>query len=255
MSMRENTAAKKLAQGERVLNGWLGTGSAHVAEVMANQGFDTLLVDLQHGGANPETAAAMFTAILAAGKIPLARTASIAPADIMRVLDMGAFGVMCPLINTAEEAAEAAAACRYPPHGNRSFGPTRAAAAMGPGYTTDGANARVLVIAQIETEAALSNLEAIAKAPGVDGLYVGPADLALYLGLPLRMDDSGPEMTSILDRVIAAAEAHGKFAGIHAAGGAFARRAADRGARFITVGSDTALIAESARTRLALFDS
>jgi|SRR6056297_2210209 len=253
MSMRANTALDTLHAGGTVLNGWIGTGSPHVAEVMANQRFDTVLVDFQHGSASSDMAATLFCTILNAGAIPLARVGSTAPSEIMRLLDLGAFGVMGPLIDNAEEAAAFAAACRYPPRGQRSFGPARAATLMGPDYTPDGADARVMVMVQIETKQALDNLEEIAATEGVDGLYLGPADLALALGYPLVMDDVGAEMTAILDRVVAAAEAAGKFAGVHAAGGEFARRAKDRGARFVTVGSDTALIAESAKRRLALF--
>ena len=152
---------------------------------MAHAGFDSLTVDMQHGLSHFESAVPMFQAISTTDTVPLARVPWNEPGIIMKLLDAGCYGIICPMINSADEAAAFVGACRYPPHGYRSYGPTRAALYAGADYAAH-ANEEVLTLAMIETKAGLENLEAIVQTPGLDAVYVGPADLSQSLGRQAR---------------------------------------------------------------------
>ncbi len=250
--MRTNRLREIWASGRHVNNGWLGIPSSHSAEVMAHVGFDALTVDLQHGAIDYGAALIMLTAISTTGVVPLARPTALDPPQIMKLLDAGAYGIICPMIDTPEDARRLVEACRYPPIGQRSFGPTRAAMAHGPDYTTDGANREVVVFGQVETPLSLSNLDAILATDGLDGVYVGPADLTLTLGLGANGDSSDEGFLGHLRHVVERARAANRHIGMHCANGPQARRMVDMGFDFVTVGSDTGLIGEAGRARLAL---
>ncbi|MGL4279835.1 MAG: HpcH/HpaI aldolase family protein, partial [Albidovulum sp.] len=175
--MFENRLRKIWAAGRPALNGWLSIGNAFTAEIMAAQGYDSLTVDIQHGALDYTALLPMLQAMKGSGVVPMARVPWREPGIIMKALDAGAMGIICPMVNSAAEAAEFVSYTRYPPLGQRSYGPTRAAVAYG-GYGM-GANDQVLAFAMIETKAGIDNLEEIAATPGLDGIYVGPADLAL----------------------------------------------------------------------------
>jgi len=163
--MRKNLSLAKWRRGEPSIGAWLSLANTHTAELMANAGFDWLCVDLQHGLIDYGDLRHMLPAISTTETTPLVRVTINAPAEIMKVLDAGAMGVIVPLVNTAEEAAAAVSACRYPPVGTRSFGPARAALYGGRGYVAE-ANDEIACIVMIETEAGLRNLEAIVTTPG-----------------------------------------------------------------------------------------
>src|SRR5471030_3027552 len=185
--MRQNLALAKWRRGEPSVGAWLSLGNVHTAELIANAGFDWLVIDMQHGLIPYADMLRMLPAISTTETTPLVRVSGNNLPEINKALDAGAMGVIVPLVNTAEEAAAAVSACRYPPDGTRSFGPTRAALYGGRGYATE-ANGQIACIVMIETQAGLDNLDAIVSTPGVSGVYVGPADLALALGLPARGD-------------------------------------------------------------------
>jgi 4-hydroxy-2-oxoheptanedioate aldolase len=163
--------------GQPVLNGWCSIGNPFTAEIMAAQGYDAVTIDIQHGALDYSSVLPMFQAMRGSGVVPMARVPWLDPAAIMKALDAGAMGIICPMINSRAEAEEFVSYMRYPPLGQRSFGPTRAAVAM-PGYGIQ-VNDQVLAFAMIETQAGMDNLEEIAATPGLDGIYVGPADLTL----------------------------------------------------------------------------
>ncbi len=250
--MRKNLLKEIWASGRPVLNGWLGVNSTHSAEVMSHIGFDALTVDLQHGALDYSSAFPMITAINTTSVVPMARPVALNPPQIMKLLDAGAYGIICPMIDTPEQARQLVDACRYPPIGQRSFGPTRSAMAQGPGYTTDGANGEVVVLGQVETPTSLANLDAILATTGLDGVYVGPSDLTLSMGLGVDGDSRHPRFIETLNHVVARCRAAGKHIGMHCASGDQARRMAEMGFDFITVGSDTGLMNEAGRSRLAL---
>lgn len=250
--MRKNLLREVWASGRPVLNGWLGVGSSHSAEVMSHIGFDSLTVDLQHGAIDYSMALPMITAINTTQVVPLARPVSLDPPQIMKLLDAGAFGIICPMIDTPADARRLVEACRYPPIGQRSFGPTRSAMSQGPGYTTDDANREIVVIGQVETPTSLSNLDAILATDGLDGVYVGPSDLTLSMGLGADGDSSDPKFIEALRYVVERCRATGRHVGMHCANGPQARRMVEMGFDFVTVGSDTGLMGEAGRNRLAL---
>ena len=250
--MRSNRLKEIWASGRPVLNGWLGVPSSHSAEVMSHVGFDALTVDLQHGAIDYAGALTILTAITTTPVVPLARPTSLDPPQIMKLLDAGAYGIVCPMIDTPEDARRLVEACRYPPVGQRSFGPTRAAMSQGPNYTTDDANREIVVLGQVETPLSLSNLEAILQTEGLDGIYVGPSDLTLSMGLGANGDSTDPRFIDTLRHVVERCRATGRHVGMHCANGPQAKRMVEMGFDFVTVGSDTGLMTEAGRGRLAL---
>lgn len=244
--MRINSIRTRWQAGEAVLTAWLQIPSAFSAELLAHAGFDCLTIDVQHGLIDYAAAVAMLQAIATTACIPLARVPWNEPGAIMKLLDAGAYGIICPMISTAEEAAAFAAACRYPPQGIRSYGPKRAMLYAGDDYM-EHANATILAIAMIETAEGLANVDAIAAVPGIDALYIGPADLSLALGRTQRMDQTDPVLVAALDTILAAARRHGKVAGLHTGSPAYARRMIDQGFQFMTVQTDAAYLEAEAR--------
>jgi 4-hydroxy-2-oxoheptanedioate aldolase len=231
--------------GQPAFGMWAGIPSSLTAELAAAAGYDYVCVDLQHGGSDEATMISMFQAAQGAGAAPMARLAWNEPWLIMRALDLGAVGVILPLIDNAAEAARAVGACRYPPHGRRSYGPIRAEMVVG-SASLDDLGAEALCFAMIETREGLDNLDEIAATPGLDGLYIGPSDLSIALGLPPRgvAVDPGEDrkpLAEAIDRVREACAANGLIPGMHCAGGAAAERYARDGFRLITVGVDTSL--------------
>ena len=175
--MLQNMLKKIWASGQPVLNGWCSIGNPFTAEIMAAQGYDSITIDIQHGALDYSSALPMFQAMRGSSIVPMARVPWLDPAYIMKTLDAGAMGIICPMINSRDQAEEFVSYMRYPPLGQRSFGPTRAAVSM-VGYGVK-MNDEVLAFAMIETKDGIENLEEIASIPGLDGIYVGPADLTL----------------------------------------------------------------------------
>ena len=229
--------------GEAAFGMWAGIPTAFTAELAAVSGYDYVCADLQHGLVNEAAMIAMFQAVQGTGAAPLARLAWNEPHLIMRALDVGAVGVILPLIDNAAEAAQAVEACRYPPHGRRSYGPVRAQLVVGSG-STDDLNAESLCIAMIETREGLDNLDEIAATPGLDGLYIGPSDLAIALDLApsALVRDAGqdrPALAEAIERIRQACEANGLIAGIQCGSGDAAAHYARAGFQLITVAVDT----------------
>jgi 4-hydroxy-2-oxoheptanedioate aldolase len=234
------------ARNEVPINGWLTIPNAWTAEIMASSGYDAVTIDMQHGYMDFETAFAMLQAIGNTGAVPLVRLWWNDPALIMRVLDAGALGVICPLINSRAEAAAFVGACYYPPKGFRSYSPMRAALCYGEEYFQN-ANAQIVTFAMIETLQGLANVEDIAATPDLDGLYIGPADLSIALGLPPETEPSHPKFFEAVDRILEAAQAHDKIVCLHARTPEYAQRMLSKGFRFVTVGNDTNLLSGAAK--------
>jgi 4-hydroxy-2-oxoheptanedioate aldolase len=244
------------AGGGVVINAWLTLEGASAASVVAAAGFDSVTLDLQHGAATPPDAAEIVAAIEQAGSVPLARPAWNEPAGLMRLLDVGARGLICPMVSSREEAERFVGACRYPPLGIRSYGPIRGAFGAGAEHVRQS-NETVLAFAMIETADGFASLEEIAATPGLDGLHVGPADLSLALGLPTFADLTDAQLLRALDEVVVAAARHGIVAGVHAPSPERAVEMAARGFTFVTAAADTDLLGRAAadaltRTRAGL---
>jgi 4-hydroxy-2-oxoheptanedioate aldolase len=229
--------------------GWLSVSHGFTAEIMARQGFDALCIDMQHGLTDMSDLWPMLQAVSQTDTVPVVRVPSNDPATIMKALDFGAYGIIVPLVSTAEEAARAVAACRYPPVGMRSSGPLRAAHYGGANYQAE-ANGEIVVLAMIETKEGLANLDAICATPGLDAVYIGPADLSYALDLPPRGDNPDPVHLATCDRIRETAHRHGIKACMHCASAAFAAGAVKRGFDLIMLTSDVASMIAGARRQL-----
>lgn len=245
--MRTNTVKEKWARGEVTYGGWLSVPSSFSAEVMAHQGFDWVCIDMQHGVVDYQAAVTMLQAIGSTETIPIVRVPWNEPGIIGKVLDAGAMGVIIPMVNSVDEAKAAVAACRYYPDGARSYGPTRAAYYAGADYFAN-ANREIACIPMIETKQAVERLDDILAVPGIDAVYVGPADLSITLGLPPGMNNGGAfEEARVL--IAKKCAAHGVTPGIHANAGLAAKHA-EAGYRMITISGDAVALAAGAAADL-----
>jgi len=249
--MRENMLKTIWARGEAVINGWLSIPSAFSAEIMAHQGFDSITVDMQHGVVDYQVAVTMLQAISTTSAVPLARVTWNDPALLMKILDAGVYGVICPMISSREQAEALVQACKYPPRGYRSWGPVRASIYAGADYG-DHANADIVVMPMIETADALKNLDDILSVDGVDAIYVGPSDLSLALGYKPRLDQTEPAVVEAQRQIVAACKKHGVVAGIHNNSAAYALQMIEIGYQFVTIASDSRLMAAKASEEIAV---
>lgn len=247
--MRSNTAKEKWARGEVTLGAWLSIPSSFSAEIMAHQGFDWVCIDMQHGVIDYQVAVTMLQAIGTTDTIPIVRVPWNEFGVIGKVLDAGAMGVIIPMVNSVEEATAAVAACRYFPNGSRSFGPTRASYYAGTDYFL-GANQQVACIPMIETKQAVERLDDILAVPGIDAVYVRPADLSITLGLPPGMNNGGAFEDARI-RIAQKCADHGVTAGIHATA-SLAHKHASAGYRMITISGDAVAIPTQAQADLKL---
>src|SRR5471030_3176066 len=237
-AVRKNKIKEMWNAKKCVTLGWLSVGHSFSAEVMARQGgFDALCVDLQHGTSEWNNVLPMLQAISQTDVVPVVRVSWNEPAAIMRALDLGAYGIIVPLINNAKEAAAAVAACRFPPVGFRSNGPIRAAQYGGADYVAD-ANDEIVVMAMIETKEGLANLDAICATPGLDAVYIGPAALSFALGLAPRGDNPDPLHIATCDKIREAALKYGIKCVMHCASAAFAAGVVKRGFDMVMLTSD-----------------
>jgi 4-hydroxy-2-oxoheptanedioate aldolase len=236
--MRENRLRTLWQADKPVINGWLAIANSFSAETMAHQGWDSLTVDMQHGMIDYAQMVTMLQAISTTATVPVVRVPWLEPGIIMKSLDAGAYGVICPMINTREDCQRLLSYTRYAPQGTRSFGPIRATLYGGADYPQQ-ANGTIVTFAMIETAQALDNLDAILSVEGLDAIYIGPSDLSLALGCRPVFD------------ILARASAHGVKAGIHNGLSRVARERVARGFRFVTVGSDARLLAAGSQTLLS----
>jgi 4-hydroxy-2-oxoheptanedioate aldolase len=220
------------------------------AEILAKAGADYVCVDQQHGVIDYGSMAPMFQAIRAGGAAPITRVLSNDPFLIMKALDAGSWGVIVPLVNSAEDAARAVSACRYPPQGIRSFGPVLAADVIG-SRDPEELGGKVVCLVMVETREALERVGEIAATPGLDGIYIGPSDLALSLGLPPTLEIMEGEHAEAVERIREACHRNGIAAGIHSPSGEWARRHAQAGFDLITVASDAPLLRAAAGQEMA----
>jgi 4-hydroxy-2-oxoheptanedioate aldolase len=243
-------------RGGVALNGWLGIGNAFAAEIMAEAGYDALTIDVQHGALDYGDALPMFQAMRASGVFLMARAPWREPGAVMKLLDAGAMGIICPMVSTPEQAAEFASFLRYPPRGGRSFGPTRIGVAHGLAAYTREANDLVLGFAMIETAEGMRNLDAIAATEGIDGLYIGPSDLSISLSdgrLPAGMDREEPEMVEAIHAIRDAAHRAGKKACLHCASPDYAARGVEWGFDLVTVSADSRILQMGSQASVTRF--
>ena len=244
--MRQNQLRKTWKSGGAVVNGWLAIPNSFSAETMAHQGWDSLTIDLQHGVIDYAAMVPMLQAISTTNTVPVVRVPWLEPGILMKALDAGAYGVICPMVNTREDAQNLVAWTHYAPRGTRSFGPVRALLYGGADYAQH-ANETIVTFAMIETAKALDNLDAILSVEGLDAVYIGPSDLSLSLGCAPTMDDLDPKAAEAVDHILERAKAHGVVAGIHNAAPEAALKRIAKGFQFVTVSSDARLMAAGAQ--------
>ena len=248
--MRENRLRTLWNAGQAAVNGWLAIPNGFSAETMAHQGWDTLTIDLQHGVVDYQAMVGMLQAISTTPTVPLVRVPWLEPGILMKTLDAGAYGVICPMINTREDAQKLVAWSHYAPRGTRSFGPIRAFLYGGADYPQH-ANDTIVTFAMIETAQALDNLDAILSVEGLDAIYIGPSDLSLALGCKPTFDELDPKAAQAVDHILARAKAHGLKAGIHNGAPQAALQRIAKGFDFVTVSSDARLMAAGAQQVMA----
>jgi 4-hydroxy-2-oxoheptanedioate aldolase len=248
--MRPNRLREIWKSGKPALNGWCQIPHSLSTEVMAHQGWDCLTVDLQHSGVSEAEAITMLQAISTTEAVPMVRTPWNEPGVIMRLLDAGAYGVICPMVNNRADAEAFVAACRYPPVGIRSNGPYRALMYGGSDYQAH-ANDEIVTLAMIETQEGMANLDEIAATPGLDGLYIGPSDLAMAHGEAPVLDHFEGPIVPLIVRIREAAHAAGKVAGLHGASAKYAIRMISEGFDLVTPTSDMRLVATGAAQMVA----
>jgi 4-hydroxy-2-oxoheptanedioate aldolase len=237
--------------GGAAMNGWLSIPNGFSAEVMAQTGWDSLTVDLQHGVQDYMSMVTCFQAIQPHGALPMARVPSCEPGIIGKALDAGAYGVICPMLNTPEEVRTFVSYCKYPPQGTRSNGPVRAGIyGASTGYQKT-ANEETLCIPMIETKQALDGCEAIMDVPGIDAIYVGPTDLSFSLGWPPVLDSEEPRILEIFERLLSAAGKRNIPLCVHCGSATYAVRMLDMGFKLVTVGADNMFIRLGAQAALA----
>lgn len=235
--MRRNALKDLFEKKQTALGGWCAIGNAYSAEVLGHCGYDTIVVDLQHGLIFLDQAMAMLAAISATPAMPMARVSENHFFEINKLLDAGAYGLICPMIDDVEDARRFVSACRYPPAGTRSYGPARGFLYGGMDYYS-GANREILTLGMIETPRGLAEVERIAAVEGLDGLFIGPADLSLALGVSPVPDWRAEPLRGAIDRILAAARSHGKMAGIYCTTLTFAQDMKRLGFDYINLGND-----------------
>jgi 4-hydroxy-2-oxoheptanedioate aldolase len=244
--MRPNRLRALWQSGGAAINGWLAIPNSFSAETMAHQGWDSLTVDMQHGVVDYQAMVSLLQAVSTTETVPVVRVPWLEPGILMKTLDAGAYGVICPMVNTREEAQKFVAWTSYAPRGTRSFGPVRALLYGGPDYPQH-ADDTIVRFAMIETAQALDNLDEIMSVEGLDAVYIGPTDLSLSLGCRPLMDDVDPKAQQAIDHILERAKAHGLVAGIHNAGPQSALDRIAKGFQFVTISSDARLIAAGAQ--------
>ena len=244
--MRTNRLREIWDAGGTAVNGWLTIPDSFSAETMAHQGWDSLTIDLQHGVVDYTTMIPMLQAISTTATVPVVRVPWLEPGILMKTLDAGAYAVICPMVNTRDDAAKLVAYTHYGPKGARSFGPVRAMLYGGADYPPH-ANETIVTFAMIETARALDNLDDILSVEGLDAIYIGPSDLSIALGCAPTLDDVEPNVAEAIDHILERAKAHGVVPGIHNAACEKALERMAKGFRFVTIGSDARLMAAGAQ--------
>ncbi len=248
--MRENRLRRLWQEGGTAVNCWLTINSSVSAEALAQLDWNSMTVDLQHGLVDWDAAVPILQTISATDVVPMMRVPWNNPAWIMRALDAGAYGVICPMVNSSADCEAFVGACRYAPAGYRSWGPVRGLIYGGPDYFQH-ANDTVLAIAMIETVQAMANLDEIMSIKGLDAIYVGPNDLAVSLGYEPQYAPKDPEVGEAIDTILAAALRHGIVPGIHCGSADMAAEMTAKGFQLVSLMSDARLLVDAAAGAIA----
>jgi 4-hydroxy-2-oxoheptanedioate aldolase len=250
--VRKNKLKEIFKQGGSAINGWLQIPNSFTAELMANQNWDSLTLDMQHGVIDYSHAISMLQAISTTNVVPLARVNWNEPGQIMKILDAGAYGIICPMVSNRKEAENFVQACMYPPRGYRSYGPIRGLVYGGTDYA-DEANNEILKFAMIETKESLDNLDEIMQTPGLDGIYIGPADLSLAIGEKPSFDKpEGDPVYDVIMKILEHAKKNKIIAGIQNGHADYADKMIKKGFQLVTIGTDQRFMTAAAKAALGI---
>ena len=247
--MEQQTLRNCWSKGKGAINAWCSIPSAVTAEMMSMNDFDSITIDMQHGLVDYQVALNMLQVISGSGKTPMVRVPWNEPGIIMKSLDAGALGIICPMINTPEDAINFVGATRYAPVGFRSSGPTRALMVHGPNYH-DEANEKIISFAMIETVEALDNVEKIAATDGLTGIYIGPSDLSISMGFKPGLDRIEPEMIDAIKKIENACKTNNIKVGIHCLSPSYLKDKLSSGYDLGTLASDVRIYAEGISNKI-----
>lgn len=247
--MEQQSLRNCWSKGNGAINAWCSIPNAVTAEMMSMNDFDSITIDMQHGLVDYQTALNMLQVISASGKTPMVRVPWNEPGIIMKSLDAGALGIICPMINTPEDAANFVSTTKYAPVGSRSSGPTRAIMVHGPNYH-DEANDNIISLAMIETVEALNNVEKIAATEGLTGIYIGPSDLSISMGFKPGLDRVESEIIKAIKRIENACIDNNIKVGIHCLSPSYLKDKLSHGYHLATLASDVRIYAEGISNKL-----
>jgi 4-hydroxy-2-oxoheptanedioate aldolase len=239
----------RLDTGAKIVNGFCSVPSPIMAEFLARQGFDSVTIDLQHGLIDYQTSLTMLQAVTVTGLPAICRVPWNDPVPVMKALDAGFEGIICPMINNREEAEKFGSYARYAPRGVRSFGPTRSLNAFGPTYAKS-ANEQIVTFAMVETEAAVNNLDDILAVAEIDGIYIGPSDLALSMGFAPSLVVTEQSVIDAIEHIRVTTKQKKKFVGIHCSGGAVVSEMLDRGFDLASLSTDIRIFVAAVQLEL-----
>ena len=249
--MKKNKLKEIFNTGKSAVNGWLQIPNSFTAELMANQNWDSLTLDMQHGIIDYPNAVGMLQAISTKDVVPMARVNWNEPGQIMKILDAGAYGIICPMISNKNEAENFVKACMYPPRGYRSYGPIRGLVYGGADYA-EKANDEIIKFAMIETKESLDNLDKIMQTEGLDGIYIGPADLSLAVGEKPSFDKpEGDPVYELIMKILDHAKKNNVIAGIQNGQPEYAEKMIKKGFQLVTIGSDQRYMTAASKTAIS----
>ena len=246
--MKKNGIKEAWNNSQTIINGWSSIANTFNAEIMAASGFDSITIDMQHGLVGYQKAVEMLQAISGYNITPMVRVPWNDPSMVMRCLDAGAYGIICPMVNTKEECEKFVTACRYPPKGNRSFGPIRARMYGGDDYFHH-ANDTLLNFAMIETSEAVDNLDKILSVDELDAVYIGPSDLAVTMGYTPGTYQK--EVEDCLIYIVETCKSKNIKTGIHCPDGKTVKERFDMGYDLGTISADAALLTQASKREIA----
>lgn len=254
--MRPNETRRLLQSGRPALGLFVSSASPLAAEIVGGLGYDWVLIDLQHGENNLGNLAPMLTALSATPATPFVRVPANDSVLIQRAYDLGAYGVVVPMVSTAAQAEAAVQAARYAPRGQRSFGPIRGTLYGGPDYLA-GAAGELLLFAMLETAEAVANAREVLSVDGIDGCFIGLNDLSISLGVSneaVAGETLAPPVEHAVDAILAACHETGKVPGVQLYGAGAINRRIRQGFRFIGAGTELRILRDAALAALRAVD-
>ncbi|MDF0581960.1 HpcH/HpaI aldolase family protein [Bradyrhizobium yuanmingense] len=249
--MSINKVKQIWSAGDAVVNAWLSIPSGFAAEIIAQCGFDSVTVDMQHGVHDYLSMVECFQAMRSHPVTPMVRVPWNEPGIIGKALDGGAYGLICPMVNTAQEAKSLVSYAKYPPAGTRSNGPIRAGMYSAPGTYQKIANEEIVILPMVETRTSVENMEAILDVQGIDGVYIGPTDLGFSYGLGPKVDHTEREILLIYERVVEECNKRRLNPGIHCGGAEGAARAINMGFKLVTLSDEAGLMSAYAKMQVS----